>query len=224
MKIILMTVMVLSVAAVSALASIGVEWTTDWGGYVNTAPNVTDYPSSANAILLNSSVIWQLVYSTSGSGLADPDTLAAGDLGDPLNEQVLATRTLAQTAGPNVTAPEDSTQWDTYMYNAGGPAIIFENLSWSTAGYVYQRVFQGTPADDSWYWESTGLSLNLSYNPMDPLTVQKFYTEQGYPGWAPGGDSGGFKPDTQINVVPEPATMSLLGLGALVMAIRRRRS
>ena len=33
----------------------------------------------------------------------------------------------------------------------------------------------------------------------------------------------GVLPDQQI-AVPEPATMGLLGLGALVMAIRRRRS
>ena len=34
----------------------------------------------------------------------------------------------------------------------------------------------------------------------------------------------GFQPTHEIHVVPEPATMGLLGLGALVMALRRRRS
>jgi hypothetical protein len=33
-----------------------------------------------------------------------------------------------------------------------------------------------------------------------------------------------FVPNQQITAVPEPATMGLLGLGALVMAIRRRRA
>jgi hypothetical protein len=54
----------------------------------------------------------------------------------------------------------------------------------------------------------------------DPATYQSSYLD------AAGGMTSGVQPDQQITAapIPEPATMGLLGLGALVMAIRRRRS
>ena len=81
-------------------------------------------------------------------------------------------------------------------------------------GYIFQRVFEGAPAVNSWYFDSTPVALDA-----DPITVQENYTE------GSSSASEGVQPDQQIGgAVPEPATMGLLGLGALVMAIRRRRA
>ena len=79
---------------------------------------------------------------------------------------------------------------------------------------MYQRVFEGTPAALSWYFDSDPLALNTGYTGSPQLPQDLIV----------GSGSAGFQPDQQIPAVPEPATMGLLGLGALVMAIRRRRS
>ena len=83
-------------------------------------------------------------------------------------------------------------------------------MSWTDAGFVYQRVFQGTPALGSYYYDSAFLTPTFSTAwPGGMMPPDVFNLP----------DS--FKTD---KVIPEPATMGLLGLGALVMAIRRRRS
>ena len=40
---------------------------------------------------------------------------------------------------------------------------LYEDLAWSTAGYAYQRVFEGTRAELSWYFDSSLLALNTGY-------------------------------------------------------------
>lgn len=228
MKKSILAVVVLALTATVACAGIGINWFTQWGGYVNTAPNVTDYPS-ANGILDVSgghSVIWQLIYAGADDTIDDATLATGGGNGDYVtdDDQVLATRTIANGGG---VAAEDGTSWDTYLYNNGG-IYLFENTGWTDAGSVYQRVFQSTPGLGTWYYTSSALTLSLAYNPMDPNTAQTFWTELGYDGGDPNFDPGdpvsGFKPLDQFPTIPEPATMGLLGLGALVLAVRRRRS
>ena len=96
------------------------------------------------------------------------------------------------------------------MINQSGD-IVYENTGWSTAGSVFQRVYEGTPAELSWYYQSDLVPLDTG----SPSPPQSIYL---------GAANSGFQPDRQISTIPEPATMGLLGLGALVMAIRRRRS
>ena len=221
MKKFLTTMLVLAAMASVATAGVGIAWTTAWGGYTHDAPNIVDDPSSY-AILDHYSVIWQLIYAGADNAInpipnaaGDPLPVAGGPNGDYVqgDDVVWAQRTIA-TAG--ATAPEDSTSWNNFMYYAGGGDQSFVNLSWNTAGFVYQRVFEGTPTWGSYYYDSPLFAFDETWT--DSLSPEIFNTEVD-----PG--NGGFQAGNRLPLaVPEPATMSLLGLGALVMAIRRRRS
>ena len=224
MKKILMAMLAFTVMASAALAAVGIDWLGYWGGYNNTVANPLTGVSSSDSIRAGNSVIWQLVWAgNDGAQAADMFNAGSGYVSG--NDQVLATRTMAAGTGM-ITASEDGTQWDEFLY--GGTAqgdYLYSNLSWALGeGYVYQRVFQGTPTYGSWYYTSGLLQVNTAWVNTDPGTQQIFYTETGYLGWNNSSpEDRGYKPLEQF-AVPEPATMSLLGLGALVMAIRRRRS
>ena len=211
MKKILMALAVLAVAASVATAGVGIQWGTLYGAYDHTVtPPLT---GGSGALLDSYSCLWQLIYAgadnvanpldsmnltTGGPGIQD-DYVTGDDV-------VWAQRTIPQGGG----AAGDGTTWDNWLALQSG-SIVYENLSWSTAGFVYQRVFEGTPTLGSWYYQTPLQALNTAYvgGGQPPDT---FYVDT---------DSAGFQPNRQI---PEPATMGLLGLGALAMAIRRRRS
>jgi len=220
MKKFLMAIFALAVATTVATAGVGIQWQSGWGGYTHDAPNITDDPS-AFALLDNYSVIWQLIYAGADNIInpipnapGDPLPVAGGPNGDYVqgDDVVWAERTIA-TAG--ATAPEDGTTWDSFMFRVGGAgAISYEDLSWSTAGFVYQRVFEGTPASESYYYDSPLFAFDETWTDSLAPEIVNVEPAQG----------AGFQPNIQLAaVVPEPATMSLLGLGALVMAFRRRR-
>ena len=217
MKKFLTTLTVLAAMASIATAGVGIAWTTGWGGYTHDAPNITDDPS-AYAILDHYSVIWQLIYA-GADGTIDTASQSAGGAGIADNyvtddDVVWAERNIA-TAG--ATAPEDGTVWNNFMYRvgtAGDP--VFVNLSWNTAGFVYQRVFEGTPGPGTYWYDSPLFAFDQTWT--DSLAPEIFPAEVNM-------NTGGFQAGNQFPpAVPDPATMSLLGLGALVMAIRRRRS
>ena len=224
MKKILMTLSVMAVMTSMAFADVAIEWMGYWGGYNNTVANPLTGTSSSDSIRAGNSVIWQLVWAgNDGAQAANMFNAGSGYVSG--NDQVLATRTMAAGTGL-ITAPEDSTQWDEWLYkDVQVGSRIYINSSWGFGeGYVYQRVFQGTPTYGSWYYTSGLLAVDTGINLSNPGSQQVFYTETGYLGWNNSSpENRGYKPLDQF-AVPEPATMSLLGLGALVMAIRRRRS
>ena len=213
MKKILLALAILAVAATSSFAQwsgVNIQWTTLWGVYTDDA---TDLTSLTDDFLLDSySMTWQLIYSVN-------NTAGAPDLSNGANgwvsgdDTVWATRSIAVGAGPSL-EPGDDTVWNTdCTYFSGNN--YYENTGWLTAGYVYQRIYQDDPAVGSWFYDTTPVALIIS-----PVagTEQALFLDQA------GGGTSGIQPDQQISAVPEPATMGLLGLGALVMAIRRRRS
>ena len=216
MKKFLMALAVLAVATSVATAGVGINWNMAYAAYDHTALDLT---SGSGPFLLDSySAIWQLIYA-GADNIANPidsQNLGTGDPGiqDDYGVQgddvVWGQRIISMGGGSANDAPYN-TSWDNLMTQLGGNAT-YEDLSWSTAGFVYQRIFEGTPVNGvTWYYQSDLVALNVGYigggaPPQDFLM---------------GTPTAGFQPD---QVIPEPATMSLLGLGALVMAIRRRRS
>jgi hypothetical protein len=216
MKKFVATVLIMIVGVVVASAGVGINWGTLYGAYDHTSTDVT---GGSNALLDSYSALWQLIYAGPNDQVdriddpmnpVDETAWAANDYlaGD---DALWAQRTIAQGGG---TAPEDNTVWGSWMENISG-TVVHEDLSWNTDGFVYQRVFEGSsPADASWFYESSLLALDVGYVGGGAPT-QDFFIDT---------PSAGFQPDRQVEAIPEPATMGLLGLGALVMAIRRRRA
>ena len=216
MKKTIMTSAVLLVVAACAYAGVGINWMDDYRVFASTE---TDMISGSVGILDVGSAIWQLIYAGTDGLISPPDTDVGGaEIADNYvqgDDVVWAQRSLDQilVPGGTSTAPEDSTEWSSFLeWSAGNTAYI--DYGWSTAGSVYQRIFEGTPAMGSLYYDSELLALNLGYtSDMGTSTpIQDFGV---------GSFDGGVQAGQPI---PEPATMSLLGLGALAMAIRRRRS
>ena len=211
MKKALLALAVLALASMSSLAATGVaiQWSTLWGVYTHDASDLTSL--TEDFILDNYSVTWQLIYSLD-------DVADAPDLDNAINgwvsndDEVWASRVFAQGNGSG----GDGTVWDMALYYVSGDRQ-YTDESWAAGdvGYIYQRVYEGAPAVDSWFYDSTPVALDA-----DPPTYQSNYID------VSGGGTAGIQPDQQISgdPIPEPATMGLLGLGALVMAIRRRRA
>lgn len=210
MKKILIALAVLAVLTTSSMAGVSVLWATS-GGFTH---EETDLVNGTDFLLESYAVTWQLIYAGANNSIDAIDLSNSANGWVSSDDDVWATRTLSQSiAQGDVTAAEDGTVWD-YMMTSVSGTTSYTDVGWNTAGYVFQRVFEGTPAALSWYYESSLTALSTGYT-GSPQLPQEFFIATA---------SSAFQPDQQIPSVPEPATMGLLGLGALVMAIRRRRA
>ena len=213
MKKLMVALAALALLATAGFAATGVaiQWDTAWGIYDHAAVDLTS--TTTGGILDSYAITWQLIYSVNSVAEApDASNGANGWVSLTGDDEVWATRTFVQDDG----SASDGTEWDLFVYFAGTGDIQYNDTTWAAGdvGYIFQRVFEGAPAAGSWYFDSTPVALDA-----DPITVQENYME------GSSSASAGVQPNQQINgAVPEPATMGLLGLGALVMAIRRRRA
>ena len=213
MKKLMVALAALALLATAGFAATGVsiQWDTQWGIYDHAAVDLTS--TTTGGILDSYAITWQLIYSVNNVAEApDASNGANGWVSLTGDDEVWATRTFAQDDG----SASDGTEWDLFVYYASGD-LQYVDTTWTSGdvGYIFQRVFEGAPAVGSWFYDSTPVALDADPQPdfqTDAVDVV-------------GGGTAGIQPNQQIGgAVPEPATMGLLGLGALVMAIRRRRA
>lgn len=141
--------------AMFASAGVGIRWLTQWGAYDHTAVDLT---GSTNALLDSYGATWQLIYAGADNAI-DPPNLTNSPQGCVSgDDEVWAVRSIPQGGG----AADDGTAWDNFMsFLSGDP--IYEDLDWSMAGYVYMRVYEGTPASGVWYYDAPLLALDTGY-------------------------------------------------------------
>ena len=213
MKKILLALAVLAVAAATSFAGVGINWYAEYGVYDH---NAVDLSGATGAIGDNYAVTWQLIYA-GVNNLADaPGTsLGVAGIADDYvtgDDVVWGSRVVPVGGG----AAGDGSSFNEWLLDTGVPGTtVYENLAWNTAGYVYQRIFENPVQANAWYFQTDLVALNTSYT-GGGQTPNDFIADGGV----------GIQPDQQVPSapIPEPATMALLGLGALTMAIRRRRA
>ena len=178
-KILWVSVMLLNLAF-SAGAGVGIRWSTQWGAYNHAA---TDLTGGDGALLDSYSATWQLIYA-GADNIINPPNLTNSSAGCVSGDDVVwAVRSIPQGGG----SAADGTSWDNWMLlTSGNP--VYENLGWSTTGYVYMRLYEGTPVSGTWFFDSSLTALNTGYT-GSPQLPQDIY---------PDTMDHGFKPDQQV--------------------------
>ena len=211
MKKILLALAVLAVATAASFAGVGINWYNIYGVYDH---NAVDLSGATGAIGDNYAVTWQLIYAGADNTADLPDTsLGGAGIADDYvtdDDVVWGSRIVAMGGG----AGGDGTSWDTWLLNAGG-TTVYQDLAWNTAGFVYQRIFENPIQAGAWYFQTALVALDTSFTGGTSSPVDFI---------ADGGVGVQATERVPSAPIPEPATMALLGLGALTMAIRRRRA
>lgn len=178
----------------TATANINVTWSGADGFYK--VDDVTGITQGGNNALA------QLIYSPSGAYSGSGSAIGGGvDAGF----QVLDTVILTDSGGA-----------DPYG------TFVDQYVGAFQAGFIYARIFDGGTANPAnivggtWYYNGP---IVATVNNVTPDSPNLYSAQGGNP--SPGNSGFG---DTLFLQVPEPSTMAFLGIGGLVLALRRRKA
>jgi len=214
----------------TAMAAVYINWNTI-NGMVADGQAEDAMPPPGGFLLDANSAIWQLIYAGADNTIdriddeinrVDPAAWAANNYLRPGgDDELIAQRDIPQGGG----AAGDGTTWNNWMVNQSGDVNYLLTSDggqnwWNSGAMVYQRIFQvgaSGMTGSTWFYETPSadmLAIDI-LNPGPPSDPQ--FLSVATP-------STFGVPTHQVMAIPEPATMSLLGLGALAMVLRRRRS
>jgi hypothetical protein len=202
-----------------------IQWLSAVGVYQHDPSSTSFDTFDDDAILNNYDVLWQLILSPATTAeeavIHAPDFSASNYLsgGDTLvvdNSGKEAVR----LGGLSYFLDEFAADASLYTGIDDLDKVSIKcDLTVGQAYYMYQRVYQlekgeTVPSESTWYWDSGMKEVKFD----GKVNSVSFAVELD--------QSGNIDEDNMISpnlqAIPEPATMSLLGLGALAMVLRRK--
>lgn len=218
MKKLSILVALLATVATTALAetlSGTIQWSCGPGVYWS-GTSYTDDTEFAHVdtdgILVNHDVLWQLIHTT--DGVAHNPVFTNPDYLDEMESLVTSdSYRLGNASYFDSQFGLDVSLWKENPSDLTTPLSLDESVA---SYYVYQRIYEldkgvTVPTASSPRWDSDVVDIRSQYDGV----VNQATTELAY-------KNGEYLMAPIHASVPEPATMSLLGLGALAMVLRRK--
>ena len=193
-KLMLVTAM-LGLAAAVAQAGINVQYYVSYGLYPFGAGDVTSGDPNTGLLAVNGtgSALIQLIHA-GNDGIANGDIVDLNPTGDDV---ILQSRIISLVDG-----------YDDWGFISPAPSPYTNPVF--TSGSVFVRVFQtASPAPGQYYYDTA--LLVLEDRNLDIAFTQTLVIDTPDAGIA-----------LNLLIVPEPSVMAFLGLGGLMLAIRRR--
>ena len=220
MKKVIMLGLVLAASATLAMAETlngTIQWAAMSGVYNHSSTSTSFDDYATDGILASYDVLWQLIHTADGTAYEPDPVTWNSDFVQGEHETVIASRL------GNASQFDSSWGLDVSLYRDDAAASVLladVALDNTQAYYVYQRVYeleQGTtaPVKGTYYWQSGVENITPQFDGQ--VNAAKIWVE--YDGQTT--SEVPIKPNMVVGV-PEPATMSLLGLGALAMVLRRK--
>lgn len=222
-------ILALAMVGVSAMAGLYISFNSAWGfnnpvmeqgeaetlwALVYSSSAIGTFAVTENGITDGSST---LTYKGDGALTASGKSTVLGTVVAP-GTKTFAVKDVISGASLTTTGASDNAEEYPYM---GGIQNLFDGHSLDASfntGYIYQAVFQKTGDEVSYFVSDAIAAVDCG----DPPATTSMYLEDA--GARASTETIVFSPDTYtVSGVPEPATLSLLGLGALALAIRRRK-